>query len=213
VDGSRIYFNGCEGEVIDRRWSKGFVLDLETRKVEPVPLPENHTLKAVSPDGRTFITLKGKQFLNAKRDIGVEAQSQSYLICDGGKPVELLKENTVMFAPQFSADGSKAIIKTSPPQIPGQPSRWEFVVVDVATRVTKSVRDPGGSAYALSPDGTKWACLWFSEKKEAGLPVGRGPQYEQNVLVADLGGGNQRVVYKADVVPDSLLYAHVFQWK
>jgi hypothetical protein len=215
VDGSKIYFNGCEGERVDRRRYKGFVLDLETRKVEPVPLPENHQLKAVSPDGRTFITLKGRQFLDEKRDFGVEAQSQTYLISDGGTPVELLKENTLMFPPKFSANGSKAIMTTLTPQIPGQPSQWEIVVLDVATRMAKSVRDlPPGGAYALSPDGTKCACLWFSEKKAAGLPG--GPQYEPKVFVADLNGCNQKVVYKAyvkvaDMVPDS--YAHVFQWK
>src|SRR5262249_2409880 len=127
-DGSRIYFNGCEGDEADRSktgWSKAFALDLETKKVSTVPLPENHVLRAASPDGKTFVTMR-----RFDTDKGVYL-SKNYLIPDGGKPVEILKENRR--TPIFSPDGgSKLLVETG----------REVHVIDVATRATKPVRLP-----------------------------------------------------------------------
>jgi hypothetical protein len=206
-DGSHLYFNGCEGEEMDKnKWTKGFILDLETRKVKPVPLPDNHIFKAVSPDGKAFITLR--------HDIGKGATSQAYLIRDGGKPVEILKENTSLYKPLFSPDGSKVFIETSSTERdPGMPSPREVVVLHVATRVTKRIRDlpPGGRhAYAWSPDGTKWACLCVDSLPGAG--AGGRIQFEHKVFVSDLDGGNRKEIYKADV-PGNQYSPFVFQWK
>jgi hypothetical protein len=212
ADGLRIYFNGCEGDEVDRNktgWSKGFVLDLETKKVETVPFPENHILKAVSPDGKTFVTIR-------RIDSDKNPTFKTYLIPDGGKPVEILQENTTAHKPMFSPDGSKLFMETLFNRV------WEIVILDVATRATKPVRDlPTNSGrprtYVWSPDGTRWACLCYGQREAAGAADRVKPRLEWRVFVADLDGGNPKLVYRTDI-PDNWqahanAFANAFLWK
>jgi hypothetical protein len=214
ADGSRIYFNGCEGDEADRSktgWSKAFVLDLKTKKVEPVPLPENHILKAVLPDGKTLIT--SRVFADAKT-----VSRKLYLIPDGVKPVEILKEKWFLEYIRFSSDGSKVLVHadsgTGQPDIKDGIIRnahiHEFFLLDVVTRTTRLVQNipKEVDSYALSPDGTRVAILKYENNSVNGIPT----KFEFKVHVADLeSGGTPKEIYR--VKTSGRENARAFWWK
>jgi hypothetical protein len=205
ADGSRIYFNGFEGDEVDRKktgMSKGFVFDIETRTVKSVPLPENHILLAASPDGKSLVT--------AWRKVGDNfGRVKNYLVLGDGKPVEC-KGVWLIHKPIFSPDGSCLLMETYGPgnRIP----LYRLAVIDVATRVTKPLRDLPESYYprdyVWSSDGTQWACLWLGHKEDPGS----NRKYENKVYVVDLEGGNPKEIYRVDQ-PSTRAMAHAFLWK
>jgi WD40 repeat protein len=207
ADGSRIYFNGYEGDEVDRNkrgLSKGFVFEIETRKVKSVSLPEKHILVAVSPDGKSLVT--------AWRDM-VNNKLKTYLVLGDGKPIEILKGVWSVPKPMFSPDGSRLLMEIPDNRTP----QYGLFVMDVATRVAKPLQDdlPDSNRprdYVWSPDGTQWACLW--RPKEAAGIAGGGPiQHEYRVYVADLGGNNPKVIYRVDIPDTPAPLPRLFQWK
>ena len=89
ADGARVFFSGVKGTVIEagkRFAAPGFVLDLATKKIESVQLPEKQTFEAASSDGKTFVTTRTDFEANT-------VSRRTYLVSAGGSPVEILKEN------------------------------------------------------------------------------------------------------------------------
>jgi hypothetical protein len=211
ADGLRIYFVGFKGKEIDRSKDKYlalFVLDLETKKVSPLPIPERHELRSISSDGKHIITVR--------YDVGESSASlRPCLIVAGEKPVEILKENMTINTPSFSQDGSKVLIQAFLRSVerdvagdviikPSPTSLDLHVVLDVETRTTKPFKRPrGGMTYQWSPDGTQIATLSRGRIGDDAQPANRrgGVQlggYEYRVYVSDTEGTNPKLVYKVD---------------
>jgi Tol biopolymer transport system component len=222
ADGSRIYFNAREGKVDKTKpWWKGFVLDLETRKVEPLPLPENNLIKAVSPDGKTIVTHQYVAFGKSTQKI------KACLISNGGKPVEILKENTPKNEPVFSPDGKKVLFRLAEMEIgllrPEDPR--EIIVLDIVSRTTQTIRIHSNKGIlrgcTWSPDSDRIAYLWHGQKGAA-VPDVKGEGERENeykVFVADPKDGKPKEIYKVtDPDPDGefsarLMPSPLFMWK
>ncbi len=76
-------------------------MTLASKEVQAVTLPEKHTLEAVSPDGKTFVTAKVDADL-------VNYTRRTYLTpAAGGEPVELFGPNVFPTHMRFSPDGTR----------------------------------------------------------------------------------------------------------
>src|SRR5262245_9350672 len=109
IHGTRAYFTGGKGDEVTDAMTKApgtFVLDLETKMVTPIALPEKHTLFAVAPDGRSFLTTRIEQDANTY-------SRRTFRVTPDGKPTEILKENVVPTMLTFSPDSSKVLALTT----------------------------------------------------------------------------------------------------
>ena len=214
LDGSRVFFIGGKGDEVTEAIVKSpaaFVLDVATNTVEPIPLPEKHTLAAVSADGRTYFTTRIDSDNNTY-------SKKSFLVSAGGKPVEVLKENVFTSYVAFSPDGSKLIMQAveytdvqpagnGGMRVGGTKPR-EYLVLDTATKTTKPVRNLPTDGYligfAWSPDGTQIAYVHYDPRAAnqgvvvpaPGGGMMRQVEYEYKVMVSDADGGNAKEVYK-----------------
>jgi Tol biopolymer transport system component len=202
-DGTKVYFSGIKANEVKREKScdgQSWTLDLATKKITKLPLPDNHFVEAVTSDGKTFVTVK--------TEVGKPMYSRrTYLTpVDGGKPFEILKENTVSNEYHFSADGTKLLIEScefSEVRSDGAGGHTfhgakprEFLVIDTTTRATSRLmpipdsRDIWGIVW--SPDGSRIAYVCRDT-----IP-GEADQtpFEFKVFVADARGGNAKEVYK-----------------
>jgi dipeptidyl aminopeptidase/acylaminoacyl peptidase len=199
ADGKKVYFVGGKGDELPRALTTGYRsygMDVATKNVQEVMLPEKHTLEAVSPDGRTFVTGKVEADL-------VNYTRRTYLVAAGGEPTELFGPNVFPSNLKFSPDGKKLLARRA--EFTGVYSNGkggfrsdeakprEYAVVDVASRkeLKLAVNEDDGPIASLdwSPDGTKIVFL---------RPEGR--QYKVQVAAAD--GKNAKEIYKANAKPD-----------
>jgi dipeptidyl aminopeptidase/acylaminoacyl peptidase len=213
ADRGKVFFTGAKGDDYepDKYYElPAFVLDLATKKVDPVPLPEKHTLDAVAPDGKTFITSRVTFETNS-------VKRNTYLTPVGGKPVEILKENVFTSQLAFSPDGSRVVMRTNEytdlqPAGNGRfrvggTKPYEYLLLDTTARTTKPVRDmpTDGYVYSLSwsPDGTQLAYAWYDPRSGVPGPIVPAPgggrmqtmEYDYKVFVADADGGSPKKVY------------------
>jgi dipeptidyl aminopeptidase/acylaminoacyl peptidase len=207
ADGKKVYFVGGKGDELPQTLTTAihsYVMDVATKNVQEVILPEKHTLEAVSPDGKAFVTAKVEADL-------VNYSRRTYLVPAGkGDPAELLGPNVFPSNLRFSPDGTKLLARrTEYAEVysngkggfrsDGVKPR-EYVVVDLATRKETKLllTEEAGLIVALdwSPDGTKLVFL---------RPEGR--QYK--VTVADAAGTNAKEIYKLPGKPDRAF----IQWR
>jgi hypothetical protein len=214
IHGTRAYFTGGKGDEATEEMAKApgaFVLDVATKKVTPIPLPEKHTLFAVSPDGQTFLTTRIDQDANtyARRTFRVAAD---------GKATEILKANVFPTMLTFSPDGSKVLALTTEytdvKPVAGGGIRMggakprEHKVLDPVTNTSAPLRytpdkNDWVSGWDWSPNGSQIALLVYDRNSVASetvpLPGGgltRQTVYDYRVLVADADGSNAKEVYK-----------------
>jgi hypothetical protein len=206
ADGKKVYFVGGKGDELPRALTtayRSYGMDVATKNVQEVPLPEKHTLEAVSLDGKTFVTAKVEADL-------VNYTRRTYLVTARGDPAELFGPNVFPSNLRFSPDGKKLLVRRA--EFTGVYSNGkggfrsdaakprEYVVVDVATRKETKLpwNEEDGPIAVLdwSPDGTKLVFL---------RPEGR--QYK--VMVTEADGTNAKEVYKLPGKPDRAFVA----WK
>jgi hypothetical protein len=211
ADGSKLYLYGGKGDKLDVDQVKvatHFVLNLHTKKLEQIDLPEKHRLQAVAPDGNTFITSRIEADNNSY-------SQKNYLVVAGRKPVEVYKENVFPVQLTFSPDGSKVLtrwieyINVRPNgkggfDIDGV-KPVQYVVLDVDTKKTQPLKnmpaDEYLSGWAWSPDGSRFAYVHYNGANVPVVPAPGGGaiprrEYEYKVFVADADGENPKVVYK-----------------
>lgn len=214
IHGTRVYFTGGKGDEVAAGHVKApgaFVLDLESKQVTPIPLPDKHQLFAAAPDGKSFITTRTETGNNTY-------SRKTYYISDGRKPVEILKENVSSTMLTFSPDSSKLLaltteyteVKPAPngAQFIG-PKPREFRLLDPATNAATPLRfsfsDSSDylSGWDWSPDGTRIALCTYDRTtgtvETVPLPGGglmRQMQYTYKVSVADADGGNAKEIYR-----------------
>jgi hypothetical protein len=214
LHGSRAYFTGGKGDDITEEMAKSsasFVLDVDTKKVTPIPLPEKHKLYAVAPDGQSFLTTRIDQDANTYAH-------RTYRATPGGRPTEILKENVFPTMLTISPDGSKVLaltteytdVKPNPNggfQAGGSKPR-EYKVLDPVTNQATPLRYTPGpndwvSGWDWSPNGTHVALLVYDRTTRTfeNIPAGGGMQqsvafYEYRVLLADADGSNAKEVYR-----------------
>jgi len=193
TDGKKVYFVGGKGDELPRALSTGYRsygMDVAAKNVQEVPLPEKHTLEAVSPDGKTFVTAKVEADL-------VNYTRRTYLVTAGGEPVEVFGPNVFPSNLRFSSDGKKLLARRAEftgvySNVKGgfrseEAKPREYAVVDVATRKETKLplNEEDGPIAALdwSPDGKQLVYL---------RPEGR----EYKVLVAKADGKNPKEIYK-----------------
>jgi dipeptidyl aminopeptidase/acylaminoacyl peptidase len=200
ASGKKVYFVGGKGDELPRTLTTAihsYVMDVAMKNVQEVPLPEKHTLAAVSADGKTFVTAKVEADL-------VNYSRRTCLVPAGkGDPVELFGPNVFPSNLRFSPDGTKLLARrTGYAEVysngkggfrsDGVKSR-EYVVVDVATRKETKlpVTEEAGLIAALdwSSDGSKIVFLRLE-----------GRQYKVFVAAAD--GTNAKEIYKLPGKPD-----------
>jgi WD40 repeat protein len=214
IHGTRAYFTGWKGDEITEDMAKSpgrFVLDVETKKVATITLPEKHTLFAVSPDGQTFLTTR----------IDQDATSYSrrtFRVTPDGKATEILKANVFPTMLTFSPDGSKVLALTTEYtdvkpvagggiQMGGAKPR-EYKVLDPVTNTSTPLRYTPGqsdwvSGWDWSPNGSQIALLVYDRNSRSfeTVPAPGGGQmqqtiYDYRVLVGDADGANAKEVYK-----------------
>ncbi len=168
-DGTKVYFAGCKGDEFDASTDAeaGYVLDFATKQVATLPLPARHKLHAVSPDGKTFLTIVDE----SQNDT---ITRRTFLVRAGEKPVEILRSNfgTTTVASSklsFSPDGSKILmecaelldLKLRPDGtvLPGETKSSEYLMLDVATKTTRPFKAFKNHvmSWDWSPNGTKIA--------------------------------------------------------
>jgi hypothetical protein len=204
ANGSKVYFTGAKGDEIDpakMRTAGAFVLDVETKKLEPLPVPEKHTLVAVAPDGKTLFTGKIEEGNNNKYT------RKNYLVLPDGKPVEVLKENLFTSSVCFSPDGSKVAMQATDTNVTpagATGKKREYLILDVATKQVRPFRDMPkegvDAGLVWSPTGSRLAYARADVRSalndQKGQLVPDMSEIEYKVFVADADGGNPKEVYK-----------------
>jgi hypothetical protein len=210
VDGSQVYFMG---RLVDKTIKNpalepmALVLDLKSKAVRSVKLPENHRLSAVAPGGRSYATTEVET--NNKSD-----SVNTYLVTVDGKAVEIFMRNVNASQLMFSPDGLNLLARTievsdSKPAMgggfrPGGLVPSEYVILNTSTRVAKPWKtmpaDGNVLDWAWSPDGKKVAYVWSNPGGRVRVPkpqpgVGSVFRYEYKVFVADADGSNPKEVY------------------
>lgn len=205
ADGSKVYFVGDKADELPRKLTtvyRNYYLDLSTKSVAELKLPDKHTVEGISPDGKAFVTAKVEADL-------VKYTRQTFLTpAAGGEPAELFAANVFPSLLRFSPDGKKLLARRS--EFEGVFSNGkggfraetakprEYVVVDVATRKETKLpltEDDGPvTAWDWSPDGKRIVYL---------RPAGRAVK----VFVADADGANAKEIYQTAGKPDRAFVA------
>jgi len=214
IHGTRAYFTGGKGDEITEDMAKSpaaFALDVETKKVTPIPLPEKHTLFAVAPDGQSFLTTRIDQ------DATSYAR-RTFRVTPDGKPTEILKANVFPTMLTFSPDGSKVLALTTEytdaKPVPGGGIQMggskprEYKVLDPVTNTSTPLRYTPAqtdwvSGWDWSPNGSQIALLVYDRNSRSfeTVPAPGGGQmqqtvYDYRVLVAEADGSNAKEVFR-----------------
>jgi Tol biopolymer transport system component len=205
-DGTKVFFTGVKGESLDfkkRDSARAFVLDLATKKVESLPLPEDHGLVAASTDGKTLL-------ISRTIPVNQISSSKLFLVARAEQPVEVFKgtDNIVSARGVFSPDGSKVLVSLAVRDPNGarlSQSLKEFEVLDVATGKSTKIKympsDGWLADWDWSPKGDRLVYLWRHPKARAGRGVARpgagfGGGTDDKVYVSEIDGSNAKEIHK-----------------
>jgi hypothetical protein len=202
ANGATVYFAGAKGDQIERVEEPNmpvFALDVATKKVTAVALPERHVPFAVAADDKSFVTMKPETVNNRR-------VPKFYFTPIGGKTVEVFAGLTPFQSFALSPDGTKVLALI---RVHNASGGWVAATCDVTTGEVKkrSVKIDFPLALAWSPDGKRIAHLSLNPltRETAG-------KIEYYVLkVVDTTGDNAKEVYQRKTEPTG--WSGALLWK
>lgn len=179
---------------------KHYIIDVKSGEHSELALPEGHHLKAVSPDGKIFLTTGPLPSLYEVRGV--------FLIAEGKEPVRINDAREVLYDAAFSPDGKRVLMTgvlaraatpkpaeggpgVPPPSSAAAPSGWlvHLPIDDPAKRTTLEL---GEREYANQ-------CRWSPDCKKIitsrqVLPIINQPPAPREIVITDADGGNRQVL-------------------
>jgi hypothetical protein len=187
ANGATIYFAGAKGDQIERVKEPNipvFALDVATKKVTAVALPERHVPFAVAADDKSFVTMKPETVNN-------RPVPKFYFTPIGGKPVEVFAGLAPFQTFALSPDGTNVLALIRDRNASGG---WVAATCDVTTGEVKKRPVKSGMPIAVtwSPDGKRIAYLSLNPLSR----VGGVTTVNCLVTVVDTTGDNAKEVYQ-----------------
>jgi uncharacterized protein (TIGR03067 family) len=199
----------ADGKVDGAPVVTNYVVNVKTKQVTKLKLPDNHVITDWSRDGKLFLTTR----ITSGKD---GPKGQLFLMNRDGTVNKALTEATKMsFLGKFSPDGRRVLfqegrqVEREPKKVPG------LGILDVATGKVTPVADTpiNGDVHGFcwSPDGKRIAYTW-QERHEGDPKETATKETTSSLVICDPDGKNQKTIATETVPGPGLLSIMFVDW-